>query len=164
MTYWTIFLTATEAAETTTEGGLFDINATLPLMAVQFVLLVVVLNALFYKPLGKAIDERSDYIRNNMNEARELKEKSAALAAEYNRELRDVRRQAQSAIADAKAEADKIATAKINEAQQEVLGQKQQAADEIEAQKAEAMKSLEQQVDALSNQILEKLLGAELVK
>ena len=164
MTYWTIFLAATEAAETTTEGGLFDINATLPLMAVQFVLLVVVLNALFYKPLGKAIDERSDYIRNNLKEARELKEKSEALAEQYERELRDVRRQAQETIATAKAEADKIATAKINEAQQQVLAQKQEAADEIEAQKAEAMKSLEQQVDALSNQILEKLLGAELVR
>ncbi len=163
MTYWTIFLAAEAAAETTTEGGLFDINATLPLMALQFLILMAVLNSLFYKPLGKAIDQRSDYVRNSLKDARELKEKSEMLAAQYEKELRDVRRQSQDIIAKAKAEAEKISATKIQAAQQEVAAQKQKAADEIEAQKAEAMKSLEQQVDSLSNQILEKLLGAELV-
>jgi F-type H+-transporting ATPase subunit b len=164
MTYWTILLAAADvAAETTTEGGLFDIDATLPLMALQFLILMAVLNVLFYKPLGKAIDQRSDYVRNSLKESRELKEKSEMLATQYDNELRDVRRQAQDIIAKAKAEAEQISAGKIQEAQQEVAAKKQQAADEIEAQKAEAMQSLEQQVDSLSNQILDKLLGAELV-
>lgn len=141
MTYYSIFLAAAEAAaETTTEGGLFDINATLPLMALQFLILMAVLNALLYKPLGEAIDSRTDYVRNSLKDARELKEKSEMLAAQYDNELRDVRREAQSIIADAKAEAEKITAGKIQAAQQEVAAQKQQAADEIEAQKAEAMK------------------------
>ena len=165
MTYWTIFLAAADAAaETTAEGGLFDINATLPLMALQFLILMAVLNTLLYKPLGKAIDERTDYVRSSLKDARELKEKTESLATQYENELREVRRESQSTIAAAKAEADKISNAKIQEAQQEVAAEKQKAADEIEAQKAEAMQSLEQQVDTLSNQILEKLLGAELVR
>ena len=164
MTYWTIFLAAADAAaETTAEGGLFDINGTLPLMALQFLILMAILNALLYKPLGKAIDERTDYVRNNLKDARELKEKTESLATQYENELREVRRESQAIIANAKAEAEKISNAKIQEAQQEVAANKQKAADEIEAQKAEAMQSLEQQVDTLSNQILEKLLGAELV-
>ena len=164
MTYWTIFLAAADvAAETTTEGGLFDINATLPLMALQFLILMAVLNSLLYKPLGKVIDQRSDYVRNSLKDARELKEKSEMLAAQYDNELKSVRRESQDIIAKAKAEAEKISASKIQEAQQEVAAQKQKAADEIEAQKAEAMQSLEQQVDSLSNQILEKLLGAELI-
>ncbi|MBE9045441.1 F0F1 ATP synthase subunit B' [Pleurocapsales cyanobacterium LEGE 10410] len=164
MTYWTIFLvTAEAAAETTAEGGLFDIDATLPLMALQFLILMAVLNALLYKPLGKAIDQRGDYVRRSLKEAREVKEKSEALAAQYENELREVRRQSQQIIADAKAEAEKISASKIQNAQQEVAAQRQKAADEIEAQKTEAMQTLEQQVDTLSDQILEKLLGAELV-
>ena len=164
MTYWTILMTAADAAaETTAEGGLFDIDATLPLMALQFLILMAVLTSLFYKPLGKAIDQRTDYVRNSLKNARELKEKSEMLATQYDNELRDVRRQSQDIIAKAKAEAEKISAGKIQEAQQEVAAKKQQAAEEIEAQKAEAMQSLEQQVDSLSNQILEKLLGAELV-
>ena len=37
------------------EGGLFDLDATLPLMAVQVVLLTFLLNVLFFRPVGKAV-------------------------------------------------------------------------------------------------------------
>ena len=39
------------SSEVSGPGGLFDINATLPLVAIQFVLLVVLLNILLYSPL-----------------------------------------------------------------------------------------------------------------
>jgi len=39
-------------------GGLFDFNATLPLMAIQFILLTIVLTFVFYKPVAKALEER----------------------------------------------------------------------------------------------------------
>jgi F-type H+-transporting ATPase subunit b len=42
--------------------------------------------------------------------------------------------------------------------------QREQAAREIEQQKQAAMATLETQVDTLSNQILEKLLGSALAK
>jgi len=38
-----------------TEGGLFDLDATLPLMAVQVVLLTLILNALFFRPVGRTV-------------------------------------------------------------------------------------------------------------
>ena len=163
MAHWTILL-ATEVVETTVkEGGLFDFDATLPLMGIQFLILVVILNLIFYKPLGKAIDERADYIRRQNADARERLEKSKNVAAQYEQELRDVRRQAQEVIGNAQAEAQKVVADKVQEAQKEVQAQKEQAAQEIESEKAAAMQSLEQQVDGLSHQLLEKLLGAELV-
>ena len=164
MTHWTILL-AVETAETAAkEGGLFDFDATLPLMAVQFLILVVLLNTIFYKPLGKAIDERAEYIRTNLLQAKERIDKAQRLAKQYEQELGETRRKAQATIAAAQADAQKIGASKIAEAQQEAQAQREQAAQEIEAQKQVAMQELEQQVDGLSRQILEKLLGAELVK
>lgn len=161
MTYW-ITLLAVEAAETVgKEGGLFDIDATLPLMAIQFLILVLILNATFYKPLSKAIDDRDDYIRKNQLEAQERLSKADQLAKQYEQELAAARRQSQTTITDAQAEAQKIAAEKMAQAQKEAQAQREQAAQEIEQQKQEAMASLEQQVDALSRQILEKLLGSE---
>ena len=58
----------------------------------------------------------------------------------------------------------KIGAAKVAEAQQEAQVAREKAGQEIEQQKQEAMRSLEQQVDALSGQILEKLLGQSLAK
>jgi F-type H+-transporting ATPase subunit b len=164
MTHWTILL-AVETAETAAkEGGLFDFDATLPLMALQFLILVAVLNAVFYKPLTKAIDERDDYIRKNLLEARERIAKAENLAKQYEQELGETRRKSQATIAAAQADAKKIAAEKMAQAQAEAQEQRVQAGKEIDQQKAEAFASLEQQVDALSRQILEKLLGTALVK
>ncbi len=158
MMHWTILLVAGAAAEEA-KGGLFDIDATLPLMAVQFVLLIVILNALFYKPLGNALDERDSYIRSNQVEAKERLAKAEALAKQYENELAETRRQSQAIIVAAQADAQKIAAEKIAESQREAQAQREQAQQELDQERLAALATLELQVDSLSNQILEKLLG-----
>lgn len=112
----TILFAVEEAAK---EGGLFDLDATLPLMAVQFLVLAVILNQVFYKPLGKAIDERADYIRENEVNAKERLAKAEKLAHQYELELAETRKKAQAIIVKAQAEAQKIASGKVGEALQE---------------------------------------------
>jgi F-type H+-transporting ATPase subunit b len=142
---------------------MFDFDATLPLMAVQFLLLAAVLNAVFYKPLSKAIDDRSEYIRTNEVEARQRLAKVEELAKQYEAQLAVARREAQSVIAAAQEDAKKIAAEKNTEALAEVQVRLDQTRKEIDEQKQVAMTALEQEVDALSRQILEKLLGQSLV-
>lgn len=143
---------------------MFDFDATMPLMALQFVVLAFLLNAIFYKPLNKVLDERANYILGNEKEAKERLSKAKQLAKEYEKQLADARKQSQEVIAIAQADAQKIAAGKIAEAQRAAQAQKEAAASEIEQQKQAAMQTLQSQVDSLSRQILEKLLGAELVK
>ena len=143
---------------------MFDFDATLPLMAVQFLLLVAVLNVVFYKPLSKVLDDRDNYIRTNQLEAEERLSKAKMLARQYQEQLAEARRQSQAIIASAQADAKKIAAEAIADAQREAQAQREEAQREIDRQKQEAMQALEQQVDALSRQILEKLLDPELVK
>lgn len=158
MMHWMILL-ATEAVVEEAKGGLFDIDATLPVMAIQFLLLVAILNALFYKPLGNVLDERDSYIRTNQVDAKERLMKAESLAKQYEQELAETRRQSQAVIAAAQADAQKIAADKIAEAQREAQTQREQAQMELDRQKQEALHALEQQVDALSRQIVEKLLS-----
>ncbi|HEY9654315.1 MAG TPA: F0F1 ATP synthase subunit B' [Crinalium sp.] len=137
---------------------MFDFDATLPLMAVQFLVLVALLNVVFYKPLTKAIEDRSDYIRTNETEARERLAKAEHLATQYEQELATTRRQYQQTIATAQAEAQALADQQIATAQQEAQSQRERVQRELDQQKQEAMSSLEQQVESLSRQILDKLL------
>ena len=141
---------------------MFDFDATLPLMAVQFLILMVVLNAIFYKPLTKALEERDEYILSRESDATSRLTKAEELAKQYEQELAGSRKQAGAIIAEAQAEADKIAAQQIAEAGAQAQKMREEAQQELDKQKEEAMRSLEQQVDALSRQILEKLLGAEL--
>lgn len=157
MTYWITLL----AVETGKQGGLFDLDATLPLVAIQFLILVLILNATFYKPLGTAIDQRNDYVRKNQLDAQERLAKAEQMAKQYEQELAAARKRSQTIVAEAQADAQKIAAEKMAEAQREAQAQREQASQEIEQQKQAAMASLQQQVDGLSRQILEKLLGAE---
>jgi len=46
-------------------GGLFDFNLTLPLVAIQFILLMIILNALLYSPLSAVVSERNEFILTN---------------------------------------------------------------------------------------------------
>ena len=141
-------------------GGLFDLDATLPLMAVQFVILAVVLNAIYYKPLGKAIDERDDYVRSNRVAAKERLAKAEQLAKQYEQELANSRRKAQAVIAEAQESAQKVASQMIAAAQQEAQAQREQVQQELDEQKQAALETLQSQVDDLSRQILDKLLGS----
>ena len=143
---------------------MFDFDATLPLMALQFLLLAALLNAIFYKPMTKVLDDRANYVRTNNLDARDRLAKAESLTKEYEQQLASARRQSQVTIETAQNEAKKITAQKIAQAQQEAQVQREQAAKEIEQQKQAAMATLDAQVDALSNKILEKLLGSALAK
>jgi F-type H+-transporting ATPase subunit b len=143
---------------------MFDFDATLPLMAVQFLLLTALLNAVFYKPLTKVLDERDELIRGSATDSSEKLAKAESIVQEYERQIAQARRESQNLVQKAQAEAKEITASKIAQAQQEVQSQREAAAQEIEQQKAAALATLEQQVDSLSSQILEKILDPELVK
>ncbi|MFZ9737674.1 MAG: F0F1 ATP synthase subunit B' [Prochlorotrichaceae cyanobacterium] len=154
-------LFAVEAAQEAPEGGLFELNATLPLVAVQTLILMAILNAVFYKPFSQVIDQRAETLRKGRLESQQKLDQAKELASQYEAELSETRRQAQKVIADAKAEADRLAAEQFAQAQQEAQKQREQAQQEIDEQRQAALQSLEQQVNGLSQQILEKLLGSQ---
>jgi F-type H+-transporting ATPase subunit b len=144
-------------------GGLFDFNATLPLMAIQFILLTVVLTFIFYKPVSKVIDEREIYISGNLTQASEKLIKADELYKEYDEQLKAARVNAQSIIAQSEKEAKDVVALEITEARADAAKLIEQTNKELEAQKSLALQKLETQVDELSQLIKEKLLGKEVV-
>ena len=84
-----------------TEGGLFDFDATLPLMAVQVVLLTFILNALFFKPVGRVVEEREGYITTSRAEAKQKLAEVQRLESELRDQLKEARQAAQKVINDA---------------------------------------------------------------
>ena len=160
-----IFFTPTTQMLAMTEGagGLFDFNATLPLMAIQFILLTVVLTFIFYKPVSKVIDEREIYISGNLTQASEKLIKADELYKEYDEQLKAARVNAQSIIAQSEKEAKDVVALEITEARADAAKLIEQTNKELEAQKSLALQKLETQVDELSQLIKEKLLGKEVV-
>ena len=69
-------------------GGLFDFNATLPLMAMHVIVLMVVLTFIFYKPVSKVLDEREAYISGNLSQASEKLIKADELYKQYDEQVK----------------------------------------------------------------------------
>jgi F-type H+-transporting ATPase subunit b len=85
-------------SEVSGPGGLFDINATLPLVLIQFVLLAIVLNIILYTPLLTVIEERKEYILTNLGKASEILAEANKLTKQYEQELANVRKETQLEI------------------------------------------------------------------
>ena len=149
-----IFLLAEEQ-----KGGLFDFNATLPLMALQILLLMVVLNLVFYTPVAKVLDERDEYIRKNLTEASETLAKAEAITKKYEQDLAQERRESQLIIASAQKEAQEIVAMEIKQAQKDTESLVNEATQQLNTQKEKALLALEEQVNTLSEQIKNKLLN-----
>jgi F-type H+-transporting ATPase subunit b len=140
-------------------GGLFDFNATLPLMALQFVLLTVVLTFVFYKPISNVLEERETLINTNLSSASEKLLKADELCKQYEEQLKEAKTSAQSVIATAESEAKEIVGQEIAQARKDAASLIDRTNLELEAQKKLALQQLETQIDELSQLIKEKLLG-----
>lgn len=51
-------------------GGLFDIDGTLPVLLIQFFVLVQLLSSLLFTPIQKILKQREEEIENNLKNAR----------------------------------------------------------------------------------------------
>ncbi len=142
------------------EGGLFDLDATLPLMALQVVLLTFLLNSLFFRPVGKIVEEREGYISTSLADAKQKLAQIERLESDLTEQLREARQSAQSAILEAEQEVDKLYREAIATAEAEANRTREQARREIEAQREEAQSQLMSKVDQLSAQIIKRLLAA----
>ena len=155
------FLLALQAASTESKGGLFDFNGTLPLTAITVLLLMVVLNAVFYKPVATVLDERDEYIRNNLTQASEMLSKAEAITKKYEQDLAHERRESQIIITSAQKEAQDIVAMEIKQAQKDTEQLVSEATNQLNSQKTKALKALEEQVSTLSEQIKLKLLSSQ---
>ena len=85
--------------------------------------------------IGAALDARADKIRNDLDEARRLREEAQALLADYQRKRREAEQEAEDIIAEAKAEAERL-TAVTNKALEEMI-ERRTAAAEVKIAQAE---------------------------
>merc|ERR1711870_228671 len=82
-------------------GKIFDFNATLPAMAIQFLLLMIFLDKNWFGPIGKVIDDRNDKIRTSLKSAKVGGEQLDELEKEAEKLLKDARIEAKAMIAEA---------------------------------------------------------------
>jgi len=151
------FSTLILSSEVEGPGGLFDIDATLPLVAIQFLLLMVILNIVLYNPLLTIIEERKEYILTNLGKASELLAEANNLTAQYEEELTSVRKEAQLEITNSQKIHQEILDLEINISQKYLDNLLDTITNDFENRKTLALNNLEASVQSLCNDINVKL-------
>ena len=145
------------SSEVNGPGGLFDINATLPLVAIQFILLMVILNILLYSPLLTIIEERKEYILNKLAKASEVLSQANELTAQYEQELSTVRKEAQLEITNSQKIHKEILEIELNISQKYIDNLLETIADDLLDKKNTALNSLDTIVQSLCVEIETRL-------
>ena len=94
-------------------GKLFDFNLTLPVMAVQFLLLMVFLDKTWFTPVGKVLDERDELIRSKLAAVQGDSGNIAEMQEEAERIVKEARNEANAAVAEAKSSTQAEQDAKL---------------------------------------------------
>jgi F-type H+-transporting ATPase subunit b len=135
------FSTLILSSEESGPGGLFDIGATLPLVGIQFLLLMVVLNVILYSPLLTVIEER-----------KELAEASN-LTNQYEQELSSVRKEAQLEIINSQKIHQEILEIEVNISQKYIDNLLDTITKDLTDKKVIAFNSLDRIVASLCDEI-----------
>ena len=142
-------------------GGLFDFDATLPLMALQVVLLTFILNALFFRPVGRVVEEREVYVTTSRAEAKQKLAEAEKLELELKEQLKSARIAAQQFIQEAEKDSEQLYREALAIANADANAAREKARREIDAQRDSALSQLKGDAEKLGDLIVNRLLAAK---
>lgn len=139
-------------------GKLFDFNLTLPVMAGEFLLLMVFLEKSWFTPVGKVLDDRDTLIREKLGAVKGDSGGVEELIAEASNVIKMARMDVSASVLKAKndkqSELDKV----YSSAKDLVNKETEAAMANLDAESANVLKKLDQQVDKISAEVLRRVL------
>jgi F-type H+-transporting ATPase subunit b len=138
-------------------GGLFDFDATLPLVAIQFILLMLILNAILFSPLLTIIEDRNEFILTNLAKASEMLTQANTMTTQYQDELSNVRKEAQLEIANSQKIHKEIFEIELNTSQTYIDNLLDKAIKQLSEKQNKAINNLDTNVKSLCLEIENQL-------
>ncbi|MBW1619809.1 F0F1 ATP synthase subunit B [Empedobacter falsenii] len=130
--------------------------------AVVFIILLVLLRSLAWKPILSAVKEREQSIEDALNAAKKAKEEIALLNAQNEKIMKEARAERDAILKEAREMKENIINEAKNSATVEANKLIENAKSAIQNEKASAMADIKNQVGQLSIEIAEKILTKEL--
>jgi F-type H+-transporting ATPase subunit b len=127
-------------------------------LAINFLLLLFILNLILFKPLLNLFKQREDTVKGSLNAAKEMSKKREENIASLNKELSDARNKAKETFESLKAEGSAKNKEMLDAAQAEVNAILEKARGEVKTEAEKARKALKAEVEKFSEEIVRKLV------
>ena len=137
---------------------MIELNITLFIQLVNFLILLALLNFLIYKPIRGIVKQRQEKMSSDLSGIEEFNAQASSKLDEYQAALDRARREAGEIRESSKKEAvaeEKDILAAAGEEGNKILAA---ARDDIQAQSQEARKALDQKVKKYAKQVTDKVL------
>jgi F-type H+-transporting ATPase subunit b len=161
---WTAIIGLPALAQASEEGGnsIIEVNWTLAVQLVSFLLLLVVLSKLLYRPLLGALEGRTAAIQQQLAEAQAAREEAQRALGAMEERIRAAQADAQAlrerALREAAELRDRLSAEARQEAARLIEGAQAQVSQEVRRARAE----LRAEVGVLATQIAERLIRKSL--
>jgi len=132
--------------------------------AVNFFVLFAILYKFGYTPIVNMLEQRSNTIESSLKHAEDLRAEVEQMRREAQTNLAEARREAQEIVARATKVAEETKNEILAKAQQDARSEKEKALAEIKAEKEQALAELRDTAATLAILAAEKVLGRALTE
>ncbi|MHB8155834.1 MAG: F0F1 ATP synthase subunit B [Desulfocucumaceae bacterium] len=140
------------------------LNGTMVAQIFHFLLLLVFLRVVVYKPIVNVLEQRQANIANNVAAAEEERKQAEALRQSYLADMQKAKEEAQAIIKQATRAGEAQGQQLLEAARAEANRIKESALQEIEREKEKAVAELRDQVVSLSILVADKIIGKQITK
>ena len=142
--------------------GIIDLNSTLPIQIINFLILVALLRAVAYKPVVRMMEERKAKIAKSIEKADADAAAAAATLDEYKAQLAEARVKAQEIVDLAEKRASEERAASIQATKLEIEQMKKSAQEQMEHERAHAVEQLKGEVVTVALEAAGKIIQKNL--
>ena len=141
---------------------MLSIDYTLFIQIANFLVLLLVLNLILYRPIRGILKQRKDEIDSNENMAKDWRERAARFSAELQETIAITRKEGlkeKEGLKNIGLEEEKKILRKVSVSVEEKIIRKR---EEIQERLGKARQTLQSEVEGFSRELAEKLLGRSL--
>lgn len=139
-----------------------ELNGTLLIQILNFIILCAILGHYCYKPIIKILDDRANRIKNDLDSAAKSRDDAAKLKESYEAQLSEAQVKANEIVSKAVKEAEVQAQAQIQAAHEAIEKEKEAATKQIERERKDALDDLKSQFAAISCDIAAKIISTNM--
>ena len=141
---------------------MIEFNSSFFLQLINFLVLILILHLLLFKPILKNLNKRNDLIRSLKEDSESLNKKTDRLVEEYNVSIATAKKESIDIINKAKAEAVTEQNRIISDAKEKFKEMVDDAKKQIQAETETASLKLKEGAEPLSRLLAKKVLGRDI--
>ena len=138
---------------------MIDLNITLAIQIVNFIIALIVLNFVLVRPIRVVLKQRRDLVSGLLSETSKFNEESSWRLKKYESDLDAARSQASEQRETIKQQGIAFEANTLENAQNEAQSVLQKSRKDVEQEAGKAMLALRARVDLLAGKVVAKVLG-----